>query len=360
MKVLVLTENYPNNNGGVSLMYVHTRNVYYHEHGWDVDNLSFSAKNSYIIDGIHVLTLNDYKHSNKNYDVLILHAANIRHHYLFLKKYGDKFNKFIFFFHGHEVLKINQVYSKPYSYVRKNKIRDFLQDVYDNYKLYLWKNYLPKVIHKSIFIFVSEWMLNEFERWIKIKRDLLENHYSITYNCVSKEFETQDYDPSHIKEYDFITIRANIDGSKYSIDIVNQLAKNTPNGRFLVVGKGEFFKYNKKADNIEWNNNTLSHREIISLLNKSKYALMPTKTDAQGLMMCEMAAFGIPVITSDIPVCHEVFDGFNNVFFIDNNDMNFTLDSFINLKSNCIKQTRFYKDNTIKNELNFIQNGMGN
>lgn len=358
MKVLVLTENYPNNEGGISLMYVHTRNVYYHEHGWDVDNLNFSAKTSYKIDGIQVLTFNDYKHSNRKYDVLILHAPNIRHHYIFLKKYGNRFKRFVFFFHGHEVLKTRQVYSKPYPYIHNNKIWEFLKDRYDDFKLYVWRNYLPKIIYKSKFIFVSSWMLAEFEKWTKINRSLLEGQYSITYNCVSREFEAQDYNSSQIKEYDFVTIRANIDGSKYSIDIVNQLAKNTPKGRFLIVGKGEFFKFNSKADNIEWRNNTLSHSEIIALLNKSKYALMPTRTDAQGLMMCEMAAFGIPVITSDISVCHEVFDGFNNVFFIDNNDMGVSLDSFLDLSTKCIKQTCFYKENTIKRELGFIQNGM--
>ena len=70
----------------------------------------------------------------------------------------------------------------------------------------------------------------------------------------------------------------------------------------------------------------VNHDEIIELLNQSKCALMPTRTDAQGLMMCEMATFGIPVITSDIPVCHEVFDDFENVELIDNLNTNFKLD----------------------------------
>ena len=33
-----------------------------------------------------------------------------------------------------------------------------------------------------------------------------------------------------------------------------------------------------------------------------------------------MATFGIPLITSNIDVCKEVFEGFENVAFIDNED----------------------------------------
>ena len=354
MKILVLTEDYPNNDGGVTLMYVHTRNVYYHEHGVEVDNLSFSVKNEYIIDGIRVINLEIYEKENNRYDLLVLHAANLRHHYKFLKKYEDKFSKLVFFYHGHEVLKIHSVYSKPYPYVHENKLKVLLQNIYDDYKLYIWRKYLPKVCSKSWFVFVSNWMLEEFEKWTRIKRDSFNERYSITYNCVAKDFEENQYSPDQPIEYDFVTIRGNLDGSKYSVDLVNEMAKKTPNARFLVVGKGNFFKFNEKAENIEWWDRTLSHDTIVNVLNKSRYALMPTRTDAQGLMMCEMAAFGIPVITSNIPVCHEVFDGFQNVEFIDN-DCVPDLSSFLEKEMSCQKDTRFYCEKTVGRELKLLQ-----
>jgi len=34
-KILVLVQDYPNNNGGVALMYVHVRNKYYIQHNID-------------------------------------------------------------------------------------------------------------------------------------------------------------------------------------------------------------------------------------------------------------------------------------------------------------------------------------
>ena len=355
MNILVVVENYPNNNGGVTLMYVHTRNLYYKNNGINVTVLNFSAEQSYEKDGISVITLADYEKSEKTYELLVLHATNVRHHYRFLKRYGDRFPRFLFFYHGHEVLRINKVYSKPYPYVSRSRIKEFLQDCYDTFKLRIWRKYLPKVAYKSHFVFVSKWMYDEFLKHTKIPEKVLDGKTSITYNCVGETFEKETYDENAEKEYDFVTVRGNLDGSKYSVDIVNRLAFNTPNAKFLLVGKGEFFNHYEKAPNIEWRNQTMGHKEIIEILQKSRFALMPTRTDAQGLMMCEMSAFGIPVITSDIPVCHEVYDGFDNAYFIDNNDEKLTLDEYISRPSVCVKDVRFFMNYTISKELEIIE-----
>ena len=99
MKVLVLVEDYPSNTSKI-LMYVHVRNKYYMKKGMEVTVLSFKAKAKYNIDGINVITLKDYKANKEKYKdyILILHAANLKHHYIFLKKYNENFNKIVFFF----------------------------------------------------------------------------------------------------------------------------------------------------------------------------------------------------------------------------------------------------------------------
>ena len=354
IKVLIAAADYPDNNGKVTLMYIHTRNLYYAAHGINVTVLNFKAKKDYEKDGIWVINPNTYKLHRKEYDILILHAANIKNHYLFLKRYGNDFRKYIFFYHGHEVLRCNSVYSKPYPYVRRSIIKKVFQDVYDTFKLSIWRFYLPKVKYKSHFIFVSNWMKEEFHRWTHIPEMTLEGHYSITYNSIGEEFEHETFDSSMTKEFDFCTIRSNLDGSKYSVDILNNLAKNTPNRKFVVVGKGTFFQHYSKAANITWLNQTLTHEEIVELLQKSRFALMPTRTDAQGLMMCEMAAFGIPLITSDIPVCHEVFEDFENVYLI-NNDTCKSLNWISNDKCVCKKHTKYYKEVTVKSECEMIK-----
>lgn len=348
-RILVIVADYPSESG-VTLMYVHTRNKAYLNDGYDVVVLNFSAQTDYVYENVPVITLNTYKDEPQNYDILLLHAANLRNHYKFLKKYGHLFPRFVFFYHGHEVLNVNKVYPMPYSYQKTNYIRGFIRSIYDVIKLRVWKSYLPKVKEKSDYVFVSKWMQEMFFEYTGIKEQWLSDKCHITYNSVGADFENKEYDDKCTKEYDFITIRSFLDGSKYCIDLVNEWAKNTPNARFLVIGRGEYFSHYPKSNNITWINNTLKHSEMLSYLNKSRYALMPTRTDAQGLMMCEMAAYGIPVITSDIPVCHEVFDGFANVHFIDNAP-NLSLEKFLTKDSVCIKDERYYLQNTIKREL---------
>lgn len=52
-KILVLVQDYPNNNGGVALMYVHVRNKYYIQHNIDVTVLNFSSVDDYVIDELY-------------------------------------------------------------------------------------------------------------------------------------------------------------------------------------------------------------------------------------------------------------------------------------------------------------------
>ena len=354
ISVLVLVQGYPDLDGSKNMMYVHMRNLYYVENDIDVTVLNFSNQHDYIVNGIQVISLKSYCKSQKNFDILILHAANIRNHYRFLKKYGHKFPKFIFFYHGHEVMKINQEYSKPYEYVKRNKFKIIGQNIYDDFKLILWKYYLMKNIDKSYFIFVSKWMREVFLNNTKLDPQLIDKKYSVIYNSVGKVFENAMYDDSSYKKYDFITIRSNLDGSKYAIDLINQFAKNSPHCKFLVIGKGVFFDYYERSENIDWLNRTMTHEEIIQALQSARFALMPTRTDAQGVMMCEMAAFGIPVITSDIPICHEIFDGFNNVFFINNDNVNQVLDEYKKIESKRKKDTRFSAEHTMNYEIKIL------
>ena len=357
-RILVAVENYPDNYGCVALMYVHTRNKAYSSNGIDVTVLSFHAREDYFYDGIRVISPSGYLAEKYKYDVLVCHTANIRHHYLFLKKHGDNFESFVFFFHGHEVLKIHKTYSKPYPYISNSRLRVILQNCYDDFKLSVWQKYYLSVKEKSKFVFVSNWMLEEFLKWTQISYEAIKDRCEITYNCIGKVFEEATFNPQCDKEFDFITIRSNLDGSKYCIDLVNKFAFLNPDMKFLVVGKGAFFDHYEKAPNITWMNQTMNHQEIIRFMQKSRCALMPTRTDAQGLMMCEMASTGMPLITSDIPVCHEVFDGFANVALIDNNmadtDLGVILKSMENKIPFC-KNEKYYNNKTSKKEIEILK-----
>lgn len=357
MKILVLTEDYPSENSKI-LMYVHTRNLYYAQNGISVVVLNFRAKENYIIDDIQVITLEEYKNNSDKYncDILISHAPNLRNHYRFLKKYEKNFKNIVFFFHGHEVLKVNKVYSKPYKYVKQNVFKKIIRNLYDDMKLYLWRKYFTKIAYKAKFIFVSNSLYNEFLNGLKIDKLKIENKVYIIHNCVGENFEKELYRFNGNKKYDFITIRTNMDNSCYCIDIVNELAKNNSKYKFLIIGKGNYFKYNKKADNILWIDDSLEHSQIIEFLNESKCALMPTRRDTQGLMACEMATFGIPLITSNIPICHEIFSSFKNVEFIDNNNIekNDLKELYKRISGEKEKNDRYFYRNTCEKEISIL------
>ncbi len=320
-KILVLVGDYPNNNGGVALMYVHVRNKYYVQHGIDVTVLNFRTDADYLIDGINVISKESYEKKNIKYDVAVLHAANIRNHYFFLKKYGDRFGNLIFFFHGHEVLKINEVYPEPYDYMKKNRwVQYFAQNCYDRLKLTIWHFYFKKVAYRTDFIFVSNWLYKEFQKYVKLSDVDLKGHVHIINNSVGKIFEENSYHYEGDKKYDFITIRNNMDSSTYCIDLVCELADRNPDFKFLLIGKGRFFNYRAKPKNVTWINQYLKHKEMLYCINHAKCALMLTRRDTQGVMSCELVTYGIPLITSELPVCREMFGSLSNVAFVDNED----------------------------------------
>lgn len=357
MKILVLAENYTKKDGTVFLHYIHSRNLVYAQHNIEVNVLSFRATDNYEIDGIKVYSEFGMKEiMNKiKFDIVLSHAPNLKNHLRFLRKNYDIFEHIIFYFHGHEVLRKSKIYPKPYPYV-ENKLtfKKGIQEIYDSLKLKVWKYQIPKFANKSHFIFVSNWMYDRFLEFVKIDPNLIEKYKHIIYNCVGSEFEKSSYDTKIDKIYDFITIRNSLDGSKYGIDIVNEIAKNNPNFRFCVVGKGDFFKYFEKAENVMWVDKNLSHSEVITYLNKSRYALLPTRADAQGVIACEVATFGIPLITSDLAVCKEVFHEFNNVLFIDNKNTNLDIKlliSKLNDNLEVIKNEKYFAKNTVVREI---------
>ncbi len=360
MRILVLCANYPGPNEKAALTYVKARNHAYREHGLDdITILNFSLrKGFYVEDGFNVISLDEYKCSylDGGFDILISHAPNIRNHYRFLNKYKGRFKKYVFFFHGHEVLDINKEYPKPYPYLGNKRIERIVNRVYDPIKFYLWRNYFKKKGNNVTLIFVSKWIKNKFQEYLGVTLDSLNVNHYIIHNNISSRFETEMYKIDAEKKYDFITIRSNLDDPKYAVDVVNNLAKANPEYRFLLVGRGEFFKHFEKASNIEQIEKYLTPDEIVELLNQSKCALMPTKNDTQGILACEMATLGMPTITSDIDVCKIVFENFTNVAFISNENTDLDLGLILSkLEPATCKQDRYFYNNTILKEINLIK-----
>lgn len=360
MKILELCGGYPGYKGSF-LSYVKVRNHYYRDEGIDdITILNFSLPTgSYNLDGFEVISLKKYISSyiNVKFDILICHAPNIRNHYLFLKKYQNKFAHVVFFFHGHEVLSINREYPKPYFYQHGKGLSRLIRPLYDRMKFFLWRRYFIKQNNNVHLVFVSEWIRRKFEEYVGVLLSELKAKNHLIYNGVSIRFERENYDELCPKKYDFITIRSNLDAPKYAVDVVNNLAWGNPKYKFLLIGKGEFFSHFPKADNIEQIERYLTPDEIVNLLNESRCALMPTKNDTQGIMACEMATFGMPLITSDMDVCKVVFEDFDNVAFIPNEKKDIDLNDILSVLSPAKqKNKKYFYSNTIIKEVELLEN----
>lgn len=358
MKLLVLTAFYPQPGVTRERMFVHVRDLYYQEHGAEVTVLDFAAKEDYGIDGIQVITEASFRREPGLYAgrLCICHSANLRNHYRFLKRYQALFPHLVFFFHGHEVLHLTVDYPLPYPYLRQARpSRRLFQKLYDTAKLALWGRYYRALSGKADFVFVSRWLFDRCRRYMKGRPPFVpgDPRVHIIPNSAGRPFEEGAYSPAGEKPYDFVTVRGDLDGSKYCADLVAAYARACPDKRFLIIGAGRYFDHDPLPENAVLINRSLSHPELLSYLDQARCGLMPTREDTQGVMTCEMITYGLPVITSDIDVCHEFFGGLPNVRLIPNDrpaDIA-ALSAELAASVPCPKCRRWSAENTIAREL---------
>lgn len=357
-EILVVCESYPSAKHPSSLRYIHSRNVVYAEHGIKPIVLSFGASAPYSFEGIDVVTEKDLSADRiHSFPVVVFHSPNIRNHLRFWKKNDRVIRHAIVFAHGHEFLKTTQYYPRVFDSEKRSAIALLMRDVYDDIKLRLWKNWLAAKADSLVFVSVSNWMRNEAFKCLGFNCDRPPFDSAVISNCIGEEFERSRYDWMSNKQFDCVTIRPSLDNSKYCIDVVVDLACSNPSLSFLVVGMGAYLSNRNLPSNLTWWEKTLTHTEVITVANSSRCALMPTRLDAQGVMASELASFGMPLITSNIGICHDVFSSFDNVGYIDNDSMCSNLSEMIELLSASLPyrvNKTYFASNTIKQELQLI------
>ncbi|MDZ5711313.1 glycosyltransferase [Jeotgalibacillus haloalkalitolerans] len=361
--ILVISEAYPKGND-YSNNYIHSRNIFYKQLNLNILVLSFNAVSEYSIDDIKVIPLSIYrkKYAKKRWKIVISHAPNIRNHVRFINEYKKNFEEIVFVIHGHEVLPLNKYYPKSYDFIKKQWSKDIQQNMYDLLKLRVLKMFFLKLIKedKCHFFFVSEWMKKEFEDNVNISLEEVTSNYRIIPNNIHETFENEQYQTKNNKIADFVSIRP-FDNSKYAVDIIVEIAKNNPEYTFHLYGKGDYFKYNNIPTNLTVKYEYIDQKEIPRILNQYHYAILPTRLDSQGVFMCELASFGIPLITSDIDICREMLSGFENVKFIDNKEsknikIKKILTDIINSDN---RNTKFFQQNTVYKEIEYFRRFLG-
>ena len=101
----------------------------------------------------------------------------------------------------------------------------------------------------------------------------------------------------------------------------------------------------------------MNHEDILNCVNHARCALMLTRRDTQGVMSCELVTYGIPLITSDLPVCREIFEKIPSVAFMNNEIEN---ENFSQIYVNILKKYRtkidtFGYGNPVEREENIIK-----
>lgn len=358
LPILVLTQTYPSETRKYEQTYVHTRLLQYKASGLEPVVLSFSAHQPYVYEGIQVHSALSFEAQYPQQDIglLISHAPNLRNHVRWLLAQQSRIQRYVFFIHGHEVLIKSRYYPKPYGFqTPKTPFKQWGHWAYDHFKLHVLRRFLKSLGTKMHVVFVSRWMKEEGLK--NLKMELPEDQYSIIYNAAHPMFIDSSYQAPQVGPKRLITVRP-LDGPKYAVDLVCALAHKHPEYQFDVFGKGHYFEHHPPPTNLTHHARFLTHQELVQTLNQYHAALMPTRLDAQGVMMCEMATFGIPLITSDLPICKEVLSPFEAVFYFNNTTLAPPLDQafdYFQTLTSSPEKTPFGHAQTLERELALIE-----
>lgn len=353
MNILILCTDYPTETAPYKIAWAHARSKHYLKNGYKVTVVNFSSKKNYTIDSVNVITRYDLNLSELNFDVVVSHSPNIRFHFPLLYKIRKLDKKIVIFFHGSESLYQNRDYSTPYYYMKSSFVTYFAREVYDYLKMKVIKNFV-KTTKEIKIIFVSQWMKDKVCKNTGLSFNKIKNE--IIHNCLSSSFYEKKYSPEDKFEADFVTLRK-LDESKYAVDKVIEFAIANPDKKFHIFGRGEYFDHFKLPSNVEWFDYYINQDDLTKHLNKYKAALMPTRVDAQGVMSCEMAVYGIPLIVSDIFIMREMLNDFPNVDFIKLEDFNKPYANLPNFRVAAIaEEEKFSYRSTVEKELDVLSN----
>ncbi len=359
MNILVMCTGYPSKQNPYNCTWAHIRNRYYLSHGWSVEVLVVGSNEEYYIDNVKVIRHKDALHRLRNevYDVVVSHSPNMRAHVPLLKRHFS--GPIVFFMHGSESMSINNDYPKPYSFAKESIWKRIFRDIYDKAKFVVLRRFILSRGDSIYLIFVSEWMKGVFSKNI-LDVDYFGVNHSIINNSLGSRFLECAWRSPESPKADFVTLRR-LDDSKYCIDLIVNSALSNPDKTYHIYGKGQYFKNYQKPDNISHYDFHINNDDVPALLNQYRCALMPTRCDAQGVMVCEMAAYGMPVITSDIEVSHEMLTGFGNVKLLGLNEFSDFID-FDALDFSCdlaFNRERFSRDATVGKEMARIKEFVG-
>jgi len=297
MRILIISPSYSEEKKS-AYAFVHARAKIYQKFGNKV-KVFVPSKTFYTYDFERI---NVYKGAKKTYktllkefdpDAVAIHSPRYTMSKNLLKMLNDTYAQapIVMWIHGTEAL-INAFHNYIPPWKIKQKIRNIVGGAI---KITILRFLIPKA---SAVVYVSKWMQNTAERYFLFKHPysfIIPNPID-TALFTYTEKDAQDRNKG-------ISVRG-LDW-KYGTDIAIKAYSNIKETSLTILGTGPLETYmrilaKKCQSNVSFLKTHVEHNKMSELYAKYGYFVAPSRTEAQGVAMCEAMACGLPIIATNV------------------------------------------------------------
>lgn len=321
LRIMIISAGYPSITNKHSFGFVHARSKIYKKYGHNVYVVVPTIRSqmyddivSYVYEGIRVLRVS---YSCIAEAIKCIDPDVIAYHFpdpLVLREVISAKKPLVIWIHGADIL-IKMFHSYFIPFFVSDVLRGVASIPYD----FLRNISLRKILllRKDIqFIFPSTWMKNMFQKYLLFPRTLRKNMHVIP-NPIDTDMFRPIIDCSDKDRSFAISVRAL--HYKYGVDIAVKAFAKLKYVKLIIVGNGPLRDYLKKLarqlqSNIEFIHEGIPHNSLPEYYNKVGMFVAPSRTEAQGVAMCEALATGTPVIATRVGGIPEfVISGYNGI-----------------------------------------------
>jgi glycosyltransferase involved in cell wall biosynthesis len=295
LKIFIVTRDYPSKENQHTYGFVHSRAKIYAKKNQKVFVFVPSdMSHFYTYESIPVfkapLSWIDEAIEKYDPDVIVVHSPT----YHWLEVLGKIRRPTVTWFHGIDVLiRAFHYYISPFG-IRNNmtKMRSITTNTYRNLQM---RRFL---LCSTAVVYVSHWMRRMTEHYLMRRHP---NSVVIPNPVDTELFKPLDVNKSKAP-LDAISIRAL--EWKYGLDIAVRAFSNFEI-KLTIIGAGSLETYLKRLakkcnSNVEFITKGIEHERLPTIYNKYGLFIAPSRTEAQGVAMCEAMACGLPVIATRV------------------------------------------------------------